>query len=126
MVCINVNSKNMNVTFTLNGVILEAEERAYIVRKLESVAVIASHVQRADVEIKEDKRNDYFVEAMIITDKNEYRATEVSATVTAAIDILEEELKSQVRADKKRRETMSRRGARSIKKKLTLSKDSRF
>ena len=116
----------MNVTFTLNGVVLEPDERAYIVRKLESVAAIASNVQRADVEIKEDKRNDYFVEAVIITDKNEYRATEVAVTVTAAIDIMEDELKSQIRDDKKRRETIARRGGRSIKKKLTLSQDSRL
>jgi ribosomal subunit interface protein len=116
----------MNVAFTLNGVILDEQERDYVVRKLESVAAIANNVQRADVEIKENKRNDYFVEAVIITDRNEYRATEVAATIAAAIDIMEDELKSQIRDDKKRRETMTRRGARSIKKKLTLSQDSRL
>ena len=98
----------------------------YIAKKIESVAKI---VAVRDVNIEASRRKDGLFYLNVIVramDGSEYRATENSASVHASIDIIEEELKSQIRRDTLRQRDLDMRAARSAKKKLTIDDKARL
>jgi ribosomal subunit interface protein len=100
--------------------------REYIEEKLNSISKIMP-MRDARVEVSQRKDGDFYLNVSIRSERGEeYRAEEKSPSVNACIDIIEEELKKQVRSDKEKAIDMQRRGGRSIKKKLTIDEDARF
>lgn len=117
----------MKTTFLLNGVEVPGGTRAYIESKIAVVEKMLKVPERAEVEINQDKRGLYYVEAAVFEPRNEYRATiDEQETIEAGIDQVEEMLKEQIRHENEKRETLTRRGARSIKKKVVIDESARF
>jgi ribosomal subunit interface protein len=116
----------MNAQFNLNNAELDDATRAYIVRKVESIERLLDDVQRVEIEVSEEKYDKYRVEVSLFTPQHTYRSEETAVSFQAAADIVEDELKEQVRHEKERQTTMERRGARSIKKKLTIDESARL
>lgn len=116
----------MNVRYFFQGVKPADETREYIDKKIQSVARMMKKVMNVEVEIEKQKRGNFRVEVMVKCPRVLYRSDNVSESIEAAIDLVEEELKNQVRSRKDKKATIRRRGARSIKKKLVIDENARF
>jgi ribosomal subunit interface protein len=100
--------------------------REYIEEKLNSIEKI-DEIRDARVEVSQRKDGDFYLNVSIRSERGEeYRAEEKSPSVNACIDIIQEEIKRQVRSDVEKARDLERRGGRSIKKKLTIDEDARF
>ncbi len=98
----------------------------YIAKKMASVGKIVA-VRDITIEASRRKNSDFYLNVTVrAMDGSEYRATEHSQTVNASIDIIEDELKSQIRRDTTRQRDLEMRSARSLKKKLTIDDKARL
>lgn len=117
----------ISVKFLFKGLRIDDRTQSYINKKIESVEKLLDGPIRAEVEIDLDKKKGNFrVEVMIKTPYKLYRAEETTESIEGSIDAAEDDLKTQIRKDKERIQTLKMRGRRSIKKKLTVAKDARF
>jgi len=120
----------MNIQFLFENVDVSARTRVYIEKRLASVSRVLKEREipatLAEVGISKEKRGNYRVEIMIKAPKSTYRSEETAETIEASTDAVEEELKRQIREEQEKIETLHKRGARSIKKKLTIDKEARF
>lgn len=98
----------------------------YILKRLEVLDRMIEKIIKVDVEINQNKRGLYRVELMVHTPRNIFRSQEVSESIEGSADIAVDELKTQVRRKKDKIMTKILRGARSIRKKMSLDKDARF
>jgi len=119
-------AKHMNTRYLFQGVSIDERTKGYIERKIESIEKLLEKTQDAQVEISLDKKGKFRVEIMIKTPRDLYRSEETSESIEGSVDLIEEELKSQIRHKKEKRTTITRRGGRSIKKKMTLDENARF
>lgn len=115
-----------NVQYVFQGVYADSKMREYIEKKIASVFRIMSGVPRAEVEIGSDKKGVFTVEIMVKNANEKHIAKNSSESVQGAVDIIEEELKAQIRKEKERKSTLKMRGARSIKKKLVVDRNARM
>ncbi len=100
--------------------------REYIEEKLESIGKL-TEIRDVRVEVSQRKDGEFYLNVSLrSTNGEEYRAEEKSESIQANIDIIQEEIKRQVRSDTERARDLSRRGGRSIKKKMTVDEDARF
>lgn len=100
--------------------------RNYIEEKIASIGKMVE-IRDVDIEVSQRKDDDFYMNVTIRgTDGKEYRAEEKSLTVNACIDIIEDEIKSQVRREIQKQRDLARRGGRSIKKKLTIDENARL
>lgn len=117
----------MKVRFTfLHDVEIEVKTRRYVEKKVEASGKALTGLTRATVEIDQDKRGEYRVEVEIKQAKDIFRAEETAKTVEMAIDLVERELQEQIRASKEKELTLTRRGARSLKKRVSLDPNARL
>jgi ribosomal subunit interface protein len=119
----------MEVKFLFDNTDVSARTREYVRTRLGSVEKLLGGDAEAsfiEVEISKDKRGLYRVEAMVKTPRTSYRSESVCETIEEATDNAEEEVKRQIRESKEKRKTLMKRGARSIKKKLTIDDSARF
>lgn len=121
----------MNVKYLFEGVDVSARTRIYIEKRLEAIERILSgdavkEATIAEVEIDKDKRGEFRVEIMLKTPGNTFRSEDVSDAIENAMDLVQEDLKRQIREGKERSDTLKKRGARSIKKKIVIDKGARF
>ena len=73
------------------------------------------------------KDGEFYLNVSVRSDGGfEYRAEQKSQSVNACIDIIEEEIKAQIRRDTEKVRDLQRRGGRSIKKKMTVDESARF
>jgi len=92
--------------------------RKYIEEKLKAVEKLEK-MRDARVEVTQRKDGDFYLNvSMRSVHGAEYRAEQKHADVNAAIDIIEEEIKKQVRRNKEKMRDLSRKGGRLIKDKI--------
>lgn len=100
--------------------------RDYIEEKLSSLEKLTD-VRDVRIEVNQRKDGEFYLNVSIRSVGGfEYRAEEKNPSVNACIDIIEEELKVQIRRDIEKARDLQRRGGRSIKKKMTVDENARF
>ena len=99
----------------------------YIEDKIGSVSRLVT-VRDAYVEVEEQPKEGSFSMSVTVRTKNgtEYRADEKALTVQACADIIEDELKGQIRRATEKTRDLKRRGGRSLKKKITIDENARL
>ncbi|PIR73563.1 MAG: hypothetical protein COU40_01530 [Candidatus Moranbacteria bacterium CG10_big_fil_rev_8_21_14_0_10_35_21] len=115
-----------SMRFLFKGVTIDSRTEEYIIKRLSSLEKLNGKIIRTEVEIDRDKKGKFRAEVMIKTPTNLYRVEETTESIEGSIDIVENELKIQIRRDKERKRTLQRRGARSIKKSLVVDEKARF
>jgi len=105
---------------------LGSATRDYIEEKLSSIKKLTD-VRDVRVEVSQRKDGEFYLNISVRSNNGfEYRAEQKSQSVNACIDIIEEELKTQIRRDTEKARDLQRRGGRSIKKKMTVDESARF
>lgn len=119
--------KNMsNMRIFRKGVKIDELTESYIVKKMRSLEKFLNKVLMIEVEISLDKKGKFRIEIMVKTPYNLYRAEETSESIEGAVDVAENELKSQIKKDKERARDLRKRGKISIKKKTVIDENARF
>ena len=100
--------------------------REYIEDKIGSIGKLTD-IRDVYIEVSQRKDGEFYMNVNVrATDGNEYRAEEKSQSVQACVDIIEDEIKGQIRRDTEKSRDLRRRGGRSIKKKLTIDENARL
>lgn len=100
--------------------------RTYIEEKITSIGKMVD-IRDVNIEVSQRKDDDFYMNVTVrAKDGGEYRAEEKCISINACIDIIQDEIKSQVRRDIEKQRDLARRGARSIKKKLTIDENARL
>lgn len=120
-----IESKD-NIRFMYKGVKIDDRTKDYILKRLSQLDKITEKVLLQEVEIDLDKKGKFRVEVMIKTAYELFRAEETTESVEGSIDLVVDELKAQITKDKEKRQTLMKRGAQSIKKKIVVDKSARF
>lgn len=115
-----------NKRLMLKGIKIDERTEDYINKKIQSISKLLTKVLRTEAEISMDKKGKFRVEVMVHAPHVLYRAEETSVSIEGSVDIVEDEIKSQIRRDKDKQVTLRRRGGRSIKKKVVIDKSARF
>ncbi|HRZ34067.1 MAG TPA: ribosome-associated translation inhibitor RaiA [Candidatus Moranbacteria bacterium] len=118
--------KTLNLRLFCKNVKLDDRTKDYIVKRIQKMEKFLKKSLEYEVEVSMDKKGKFYVEVMIQTPYKLYRATEVSESVEGSVDMIIEELQNQITKDKTKLKDIRERGARSLKKKIVLSEDSRF
>jgi ribosomal subunit interface protein len=121
-----MEQQTTELKFLYKGINLDERTKDYIEKRVGQIDKMLENTLEKNVEVGMDKKGKFRVEVMIRTDRNSYRAIEVSESVEGSIDIVVDELKTQIRRKKDKVWTKMLRGARSIRKKMSLDKDARF
>ena len=106
---------------------LEVDLQNYIEKKLSSVEKMVD-VKIAKIEVSE-RRNEKFFMAVTILAKNgdEFRAEHNNGiSLNECVDIIENELKNQIRKSKGKAKDLEKRGGISLKKKMVIDENARF
>lgn len=83
-------------------------------------------VDQTRVEVETIKNGDFHMSVQINCGSDVFYADATTQSITACIDEVQEKLQVQMRRKKKRVRDLMKRGARSIKKKLTIHDDARL
>ncbi len=118
--------KSMDIKYFFKNTEIDNETRNYIEKRLSTLEKLLNKIIKTEVEVGKDKRGMYRVEVMITVPKNKFRAEEISESVEASVDIVVDELKTQIRRKKEKVWTKLIRKARSFKKKTAIDEDARF
>ncbi len=117
----------MKTRFLFQGVELESETLQYVSKRLLRLKKLMDLAAQLEVEVDRDKRGKFRVEIMVIMPKKKmYRSEKTSGSVEGSTDLVVDDIERQITEAKDREESLARRGARSVKKKMTLDKNSRF
>jgi len=107
------------------GVKIDDRTESYIRKRLQTVEKLIKKILLVEVEIDLDKKGKFRVEVMVKTPYNLYRAEETTESIEGSADLVEEELKNQIRREMDKARTLRRRGGRSIKKRVVVDLDAR-
>ncbi len=115
----------MNIKYYFKNInSLNESSRNYVEKKIDSVSELIK-INLVKVEI--DKQNGVFhMSVQLDCSKNLFLAEENDRSINVCIDKIEDELKKQIRRFKKKNKDLRERGARSIKKRLTIDEDARL
>ncbi len=125
----------MNINFTATNIVLTEAIRSYVTKRIESIGKFIGKEKDdvvIDVEVsqttKHHKSGSIFrTEVTIRNAGRRLRAVSTKDDLYSSIDDVREQLERQLTTDKDRRDTLLRRGARSVKKMLKgLSKRNPF
>jgi ribosomal subunit interface protein len=114
--------------FLLKGINIDSRTKSYIEKRIEKTEKLLKKIKECqyEIEISLDKKGKFRVEMMVKTPFKLYRAEEISQSIEGSADLVMNELYHQISRDKDKMKDLKIRGARSIKKKTVLDKDSRF
>lgn len=115
-----------NIRFLYKNVKIDQRTEEYITKRVQTIDKLIDNILQVEVEIERDKKGLFRVELMIKTPKDLYRSEEQSESIEGSADVAVDQMKNQVSRKKNKVWTKIIRGARSIKKKLTIDKDARF
>ena len=116
----------MNIKYLYKNISIDDSQRDYVEKRLAVIEKIIENINTVEVEIDLDKKNLIRVEVMVRTPKDLFRAEEISESLEGSVDMVVEELKTQINRKKDKIWTKIMRGARSIKKKMSIDDDARF
>lgn len=118
--------KDVPMRMLYRGLTIDGRTKDYIEKRLGRVRKPLSKIMEIQVELDLDKKGKFRAEIMIKTPYNLYRAEETTESVEGSVDIACDELYNQIIKDKDKMIDLRKRGGRSIKKKVTLDKSSRY
>ncbi len=119
------NMTNMRLFF--KGVKIDERTENYIRKRLLTIQKFLPKILRVEVEIDIDKKKNLFrVEVMVKTPYKLYRAEDATTSIEGSIDLVVDDIKSQINRNKDRTISLCRRGGRSIKKKIAIDENARF
>lgn len=105
---------------------LEDPSREYVNEKIMTIGRL-TELRDAYVEVSQRKDGDFYMNITVrAINGQEYRAEEKSQSIQACVDIIQDEIKQQIRRDTEKERDLQRRGGRSIKKKMTIDEGARF
>jgi ribosomal subunit interface protein len=116
----------MDIKYLFKDVTIDDRTKAYIEKRVSSIEKINNEIIKKEVEIDRDKKGLFRVEIMLMTPRDLFRAEETTESIEGSTDIVVDELKTQVVKKKDKVWTKIMRGARSIKKKMSIDDDARF
>ena len=119
-------STTENMRFFFKGVEIDALQKGYIEKRLSTLDKFVDNIIKSEVEIDLDKKGKFRVEVMLHTPRNMFRADNTTDSIEASIDLVVDELQSQVTHLKDKLRTLKKRGAMSLKKKTVLAEAARF
>ena len=108
------------------GLTVDDRTQEYIVKRLKPIEKLIEDTSRVEIEINKDKKGKFRVELMVKTPRKTYRAEDTTESIGGSADSVTDEVRSQIERDKDKIWTKMRRGAISIKKKMTIFGDARF
>ncbi|HAT73502.1 MAG: Ribosomal subunit interface protein [Candidatus Moranbacteria bacterium GW2011_GWF2_36_839] len=121
-----MENKTLNLRWFCKNIELDDRIKDYIVKRIQKMEKFLKKSLEYEVEVSMDKKGKFYVEVMIKTPYKLYRATEISESVEGSTDMIIEDLQKQITKDKSKLKDIRERGARSLKKKIVISKDARF
>lgn len=92
--------------------------REYSVKRLGRLEKLVDPVSRFETEVDKDKKGKFRVEVMIHTPQQLYRAEETTDSAEASIDLVVDELETQIVRDKERVRDLREKGGRELKERL--------
>lgn len=95
-------------------------------KRMRTMEKILDKILLVEVEVGLDKKGKFRVEVMVKTPHKLYRAEETTESIEGSIDVVENELKIQIKKDKEKVRDLRQRGKRSIKKKTVVDANARF
>ncbi len=116
----------MTTRFLLQTSDVVEKTRAYILKRIARLEKLSDPESKFEIEVDKNKKGKYRVEIMVRAPRHLYRAEETTESIEGSVDLVVDKLEKEITRDKEKRTTMKRRGARSIKKKVTLDKAARF
>lgn len=121
----------MNIRYLFKEVKIDDRTKVYITQKIEKLGKFFQSYHKdaeitAEAKIDLNKKGKFRVEVMLHTPYQDYRGGDTTESIEGSIDSVYEELENQIRRDKEKIITMTRRGERSIKKKIVVDKGARF
>lgn len=116
----------MDIKYLFKDVTIDDRTREYIEKRLSGIEKINDQILNVEVEIDRDKKGLFRVEVMARTPRDMFRAEETTESIEGSIDTVVDELKIQIVKKKDKLWTKIMRGARSIKKKMSIDEDARF
>ncbi len=116
----------MDIKYLFKDVTIDDRTREYIEKRLSGIEKVNNQILNVEVEIDRDKKGLFRVEVMARTPRDMFRAEETTESIEGSIDMVVEELKMQIVKKKDKLWTKIMRGARSIKKKMSIDEDARF
>lgn len=121
-----MEEKMLNLRLLCKNVTLSDKTKDYIVKRIQKMEKFLKKSLQYEVEISIDKKGKFYAEVMIKTPYKLYRATETSESIEGSVDMVVDELQKQIVKDKDKLKDVRERRARSLKKKIVISKDARF
>ncbi|PID51663.1 MAG: hypothetical protein CR954_00635 [Candidatus Moraniibacteriota bacterium] len=117
----------MNIEFYHKNITsLGDATRAYVEEKLEALEK-QTDIRDASVDIAQNKDGMFVMHVTVrAASGTEYNAEETQESVNACVDIIQDELRTQIRRDREKTRDLKRRGGRSLKKKMTIDTNARF
>lgn len=122
----NYLKKNMNIKYLYKNITINDKQRDYIEKRLASIKKITGNILKTEIEIEMDKKGKIRVEVMISTPRDLFRAEETSESVEGSIDMVVEELKTQIIRKKDKIWTRIMRGARTVKRMMSIDKNAQL
>ena len=116
----------MNIKYLFKDVTIDNRTREYVEKRLSGIEKVLDKILKTEVEIDRDKKGLFRVEVMVSTPRDLFRAEETTESIEGLIDLVVDELKIQIVKKKDKLWTKIMRGARSLKKKMSLDDDARF
>ncbi len=121
----------MNIRYLFKEVKIDDRTKGYVTEKIEKLGKFFRSLKEdaevsAEVEIDLDKKGKFRVEVMLFTPYQKYRGEDTTESIEGSIDSVYEELEIQIMKDKERLITLTRRGGRSLKKKMVVDENARF
>ncbi|EKE18802.1 MAG: ribosome-associated factor Y [uncultured bacterium] len=119
-------STTENMRFFFKGLEIDQTTREYIEKRLSTLDKFIDNIIKSEVEIDLDKKGKFRVEVMVHTPRNMFRADNTTESIEASIDMVTDELQTQITHLKDKLRTLKKRGAISLKKKAVLDEGARF
>lgn len=117
----------MKTRFLFQGVELDGKTMQYVAKRLLRIEKLVLASSKLEVEVDRNKQGKFRVEVMVDVPKQKlFRAEKTSESVESSTDTVIDDIARQIIETKDRTDSLTRRGARSIKKKLTLDESARF
>lgn len=116
----------MNIKYYFKNIdSLNEASKKYVEKKIESVANLIL-VEQIKIEIDRRKDGVFHMSVQFDCGIDLFLAEDDDRNINACIDKIEDELKKQIRRNKKKNKDLKERGARSIKKKMTIDENARL
>lgn len=122
-----IKEKNMSIKYYFkNTESFDDDLRNYVETKLGSVEKLAN-VKEIKVEASERKDHRFFMAVMVFAKNgDEFRAENEGISFQECVDVIEDELKKQIRRHKGKEKDLKKRGGISLKKKMVVDEKARF